>query len=33
MHRLSLEPLDEDTVKEGHDGLDGLERCLGSLRT
>lgn len=32
-HRLRLKPLDEDTVKEGHDGLDGLERCLGSLRT
>ncbi len=30
-YRLRLEPLDEDAVEERDDGLDGLERCLGSL--
>ena len=29
---FGLEALDEDAVEEGDDGLDGLERCLGSLR-
>lgn len=30
-HRLGLEPLDEDTVKQGHESLNGLECCLSSL--
>ena len=28
---LGLEPLNENTVKQGHNGLDGLERRLSSL--
>ena len=31
-YRLCLKALDEDTVEEGNNGLDGLERRLGSLR-
>jgi hypothetical protein len=30
-HRLSLESLDENTVKQRNKRLDGLESCLGSL--
>ena len=30
---VGLEALHEDAVQKRDDGLDGLERCLGSLRT
>lgn len=32
-YRIGLELLDENTVEEGHKGLDGLEGSLGSLQT
>ncbi len=31
-YRISLEPLNENTVEKGYHGLDGLERRLSSLQ-